>query len=78
MKDGDAAETAMADVVTAKVGRHDGVVTGVAAGVIRGVIIVTVVTDARRTEVVAVTANVLVATRGGRVEEGVEAPRVLR
>lgn len=80
MKDGDRVETATADVITAKVGRHDDAVKGAAAGVIRDVIVVTAATDARRTEVAAMTANVSAETetRGGRVEEGVEAPHVLR
>lgn len=68
-----AEEMAAVDVVTAGVGRHDDVVTGVVAGVTRDVIIVTDATDVRRTEVVAVIG----ARRGGR-GVAVEAPLVLR
>jgi len=68
----DTAEMATVDVIT--VGHHDDAVTGVVAGVIHDVIIVTDATDARHTEVVVVSAW---ATRGGR-GVAVEAPLGLR
>lgn len=68
-----AEEMVTVDVVTAGVGRHDDVVTGVAAGVTRDVIIVIDATVARHTEVVAVIGG----RRGGR-GVAVEAPLVLR
>jgi hypothetical protein len=64
------AVTVTVDVITAAVGRHDDVVTGVAAGVTRAVIIVTDATDVlSRTEVVVMI--VALVTRDGRAVLGV-------